>query len=119
MSDFPPWQVSYTPIVSMFLNWPPALRQLLASIWLFGILPPKVKDYQQMLLPVVEQLEKYAPGPDGEDLNVWDADTETHRDVRVLMALVLNDMQIHLHARVLSTACCALTARPLEGDGPR
>jgi hypothetical protein len=86
-------QVSYTPIVAMFLNWPPKLRQLLASIWLLGILPPKVQDYQQFLLPVVEQYEKHAPGPDGEDITVWDADTETYRDLRVVLALILNDIR--------------------------
>jgi hypothetical protein len=45
--------------VGIFLNWPPVLRSLLASIWMFRILPPKVLDYQQALLPIVEQLAKF------------------------------------------------------------
>ena len=77
----------------MFLNWPPDLRALLASIWLFGIMPPKVKDYQQMLLPVVEQFAKYQPGPQGEDLRVWDADTKTDLDGRLCVACILNDIR--------------------------
>ena len=81
LSSFHFSQVSYTPIVGMFLNWPPALRALLASIWMFGIMPPKVKDYQMMLTPVVEQFAKYAPGEDGKDMMVWAPKNhaETHR----------------------------------------
>jgi hypothetical protein len=86
-------QVSYTPIVGMFLNWPPVLRSLLASIWLFGIMPPKVKDYQQMLLPVVEQFAQYAPGPTGENLRVFDEDLGVHRDLRVMLAYIINDIR--------------------------
>jgi hypothetical protein len=86
-------QVSYTPIVGMFLNWPPGLRSLLASIWMFGILPPKCKDYQQMLLPVVQQLAKYIPGPTGEDLVTKDADTGTDLHLRVVLSHILNDIR--------------------------
>jgi hypothetical protein len=86
-------QVAYTPIVGMFLNWPPVLRSLLASMWMFGIMPPYVKDYQAMLRPVVEQFAQYAPGPTGEDLRVWDADTETNRDLRVVNATACNDVR--------------------------
>ena len=85
--------MSYTPIVGVFLNWPPVLHNLLASMWLFGVMPPKVKDYQQMLLPVVEDFAKYAPGPDGEDLRVYDADTEEERDNRVVCAEIMNDIR--------------------------
>ena len=77
----------------MFLNFPPVLRSLLASIWMFGIMPPKVKDYQQMLLPVVEQLAKFMPGPDGEDLRVWDADKEEWLDLRLILAQIINDIR--------------------------
>jgi hypothetical protein len=86
-------QVTYTPIVGLFLNWPPDLRSLLASIWMFGIMPPKVKDYQQMLLPIVEQLAKYAPGPTGEDLDVYDADTAADRALRLLLVSIMNDIR--------------------------
>jgi hypothetical protein len=77
----------------MFLNWPPVLRAMLASIWMFGILPPKCKDYQQMLLPVVEQLAEFAPGPDGVDLEVYDADSDKYRALRVMLAFILNDIR--------------------------
>jgi hypothetical protein len=77
----------------MFLNYPPILRNLLECIWLFGILPPHVKDYQQMLLPLVDQLAKYQPGPLGEDLTVYDADLEAETSHRLIMAFVLNDIR--------------------------
>jgi hypothetical protein len=86
-------QVAYTPIVGIFFNWPPVLRSLLASIWMFGILPPKVLDYQYALLPVVEQLAKHVPGPTGEDLRVWDADTQTYRYLRLIVAQIINDIR--------------------------
>lgn len=85
--------MTYTPIVGMFLNLPPVLRSLLSSIWMFGIMPPKVQDYQQMLLPVVEQFAKYAPGPTGEDLRVWDADTGIDEDLRIVIAQIMNDIR--------------------------
>ena len=86
-------QITYTPIVCEFLNWPPVLRSLLASLWMVGIMPPKVKDYQSMLLPVVEQLAKYIPGPTGEDLCVDDSDTGTNRPMRLVLAKIINDIR--------------------------
>jgi hypothetical protein len=85
--------VSYTPIVCEFLNWPPVLRSLLASLWMVGIMPPKVKDYQEMLKPVVEQFAKYAPGPTGEDMHVRDADTDSDRAMRLMLAKIINDIR--------------------------
>ena len=37
---------------------------LLGSIWLLGYMPPKVRNYQNMLRPLVDMFEKYAPGKD-------------------------------------------------------
>jgi hypothetical protein len=93
LSSFHFSQVSYTPIVGMFLNWPPALRALLASIWMFGIMPPKVKDYQMMLTPVVEQFAKYAPGEDGKDMMVWDEDLQKIMPKRIVAAIIINDIR--------------------------
>jgi hypothetical protein len=85
--------VTFTPIVGMFLNFPPILRSLLESIWLFGLMPPHVEDYQQMLLPVVEQFEQYQPGDLGEDLCFYDIDSAIERANRIIMALVINDIR--------------------------
>jgi hypothetical protein len=107
----------------MFLNWPPVLRSLLASIWMFGIMPPKVKDYQMMLLPVVEQFAKYAPGPTGEDLRLQDADTCTARALRLLLAILINDVRAvpngtcgkHPPCYVGSCNWCKQTGRRVHG----
>ncbi len=56
-------------------------------------MPPKVKDYQSMLLPVVVQLAKYIPGPTGEDLCVDDSDTGTNRPMRLVLAKIINDIR--------------------------
>ena len=43
---------------------------LLGSIWLLGYMPPKVKNYQNMLLPLVDMYAQFAPG--NEPVTVFD-----------------------------------------------
>jgi hypothetical protein len=90
---------------------------------MFGIMPPKVKDYQMMLLPVVEQFAKYAPGPTGEDLRLQDADTCTARALRLLLAILINDVRAvpngtcgkHPPCYVGSCNWCKQTGRRVHG----
>ena len=64
---------------------------ILQSVLLLGFLPPKCKNYQNMLLPVVEQFSRHGPGGDpivvrhpttGRDLKVFTVHAYNMNDVR-------------------------------------
>lgn len=60
---------TFTPITAKVLNYGGKMRGLLTNIVLLGFMPPNVKNYQNMLLPVVEMYAKRAPST-GEPLQV-------------------------------------------------
>ena len=75
--------VTWTPVTAKILNWPSGVRTLLGAIIMLAVFPPHVKDYDQMFLPIVEQLAKLAPRAAGltvNDITRW-----------VMMVLHLND----------------------------
>ena len=83
---------SYTPIALKCLSLPPKIRGLLASIWLVGCLPPKVKDYKSFLRPVVEAFARHAPGR--EPIRVHDASRGgAPAEVFVAIAWTVNDIR--------------------------
>ena len=83
---------SYTPIVLRFLNWPRQVRSRLGALKLAGWLPPKVRDYQNHLRPVAEQLQYYAPGS-GSPMRVHDAASGQEIDVYIELAWIQNDIR--------------------------
>jgi hypothetical protein len=62
-------------------------------------MPPKVKDYQAMLKPVVEMFAKYAPIT-GEPLVVDNADTGSPTNIWLMIAWTMNDI------RAIPTTTC-------------
>jgi len=60
---------TFTPITAKVLNYNGKMRGLLTNIVLLGFMPPGVKNYQNMLLPVVEMYAKRAPST-GKPLQV-------------------------------------------------
>ena len=83
--------VTYTPITAKVLNLPTHVRGRLGCIWLLGYLPPHVKNYQNMLKPMVEMFAKSAP--DKDPINVYDAHTKTHRNIWTVIAWITNDIR--------------------------
>jgi hypothetical protein len=83
--------VTYTPITAKVLNLPTHARSRLACIWLLGYLPPHVKNYQNMLLPMIEMFAKSAPGKD--PINVYDAHQGINRDIWTVIAWTTNDIR--------------------------
>jgi hypothetical protein len=76
--------VTWTPVTAKIMNWPSGVRSLLGAILMLAVFPPKVKNYDQMFLPIVEQLAELAPRT-GTGFTVNDV-------VRfVVMAIHLND----------------------------
>ena len=54
-------------------------------------MPPKVKNYENMLRPVVDQLAKHAPG--GEPIRVYNAATGEHEEWFLVLAFNMNDIR--------------------------
>lgn len=85
-------KISYTPIVAKLLNLPAALRSQMACFWLLGYMPPKVKDYQAMLHPVVDMFAARAPCT-GDPLDVWSAATDADQKLWAVCAWNINDIR--------------------------
>ena len=100
--------VSYTPVTAKLLNVAPDARGMLGSIWLLGFWPPKVKDYQAMLQPVVEMFAEHAPG--AEPIDVFDAHLGERRNKWLVMAQNNNDI------RGVPAATCGKAPPSLEGS---
>ena len=83
--------VTYTPITAKVLNLPTHARGRLACIWLLGFLPPNVKNYQNMLKPMVEMFAKSAPGK--EPIEVFDAHQGTNRKLWTVISWITNDIR--------------------------
>ena len=61
------------------------------SIWLLGYMPPKVKNYQNMLKPLVDMYAKYAPG--NQHIDVHDSHLGTSVKKWVICAFLTNDVR--------------------------
>ena len=85
-------RVTYTPITGKILNFSAKTRGLLQSILLLGYMPPKVKNKQNMILPVVEMFEKRCPRT-GRPLKVFDAYRQTTRKIYFVCAQIVNDLR--------------------------
>ena len=83
--------ISYTPLTAKLLNFPPLLRGMLSAIWLLGFLPPHVKNYQNMLLPMVDMFARRAPGE--EPVEVFDAHTGEDANKWLVIASLANDIR--------------------------
>ena len=81
---------------------------MLANIWLLGYLPPKVKNYQSMLQPLVDMFAKHAPG--GEPISVYDAHLDTEVDKFIVCAWLNNDI------RGVTNATCGKNPPALVGS---
>jgi hypothetical protein len=93
---------SWTPVTAKILNWPSGVRTLLGAIILLAVFPPHVRDYDQMFLPIVEQLAALAPKGPGftvKDIQRW-----------VMVAIHLND------TRGVPGGCCGSHAPALIGS---
>ena len=101
-------KVSYTPVTAKLMNMAADARGMLGSIWLLGFWPPKVKDYQAMLLPVVEMFAKHAPGE--EPIDVYDAHLKQRSNKWVVLAQNTNDI------RGVTPATCGKAPPSLVGS---
>ena len=96
---------TYTPITAKLLNYKLGMRGLLQSILLLGFMPPGVKNYQNMLLPVVEMFQRRCPY-NGEALTVFDAHRQAERQVHLVCAWIANDTRGVPHATCGKQAPC-------------
>jgi hypothetical protein len=64
---------------------------MLGAIWLLGYMPPKVKNYQSMLQPLVDMFAKHAPGE--TPIDVYDAYKEEDAQKWVVVAWLNNDIR--------------------------
>jgi hypothetical protein len=95
--------VTWTPVTAKIMNWPSGVRSLLGAILMLAVFPPHVKNYDQMFLPIVEQLAALAPRT-GTGFTVNDI-------VRfVVMAIHLND------TRGVPGGCCGSHAPCYNGS---
>ena len=86
--------VAYTPITAKLLNLPPEMRGLLTCIWLLGYMPPKVKDYQAMLQPVLDMIAEHAPDSEwGTPCAVHSVATGATEDLWFKLAWTVNDIR--------------------------
>lgn len=82
----------YTPITAKVLNYSCKVRGMLQSILLLGYMPPKVRNYQAMLKPVVEQFAKHSPVT-GVPVQVHDAFLARDRNIFLVCAWLNNDIR--------------------------
>jgi hypothetical protein len=61
-------------------------------MWLLGFMPPKVRNYQAMLQPVVEQFKAHAPVT-GEPIEVHNSASGEDQEVHVVMAAGVYDLR--------------------------
>ena len=57
--------ISYTPVTLNILNLPGELRGALGTMLLLGLFPPKIKDYNAMMRPIVDMFIDVGPGGAG------------------------------------------------------
>ena len=81
---------------------------MLANIWLLGYFPPKVKNYQSMLQPLVDMFAKHAPG--GEPITAYDAHLDMEVDKFIVCAWLNNDI------RGVPNATCGKSPPALVGS---
>ena len=68
-----------------------ACSGLLGSIWLLGYMPPRVRNYQNMLRPVVDMFAQYAPGKD--PMVIFDASLGVEVTKWLVCAVLVNDIR--------------------------
>jgi hypothetical protein len=83
--------LSPTPLTGLLLNFTPAIRNLLASVFLFGLVPGGIKDHQTMYYPWLKQFASYGPGTKG--ITVYDAHMERDRTFFLVIAVCVNDLR--------------------------
>lgn len=83
--------LSYTPVVFKFLNLPPSIRSRFGCLALVAFFPPRVKSYQDMLLPLVLNVAKFQPGR--ETITVFDAYQKEERHISLIVAPLINDIR--------------------------
>lgn len=83
--------LSPTPLTGLLLNFDPAIRGLLSSVFLFGLVPGSIKDYQAMYSPWLKQFKTYGPGTAG--ITVFDAHLGRERTFWLVIALCVNDLR--------------------------
>jgi hypothetical protein len=68
------------PIVAIVLNLPPYIRTKFAAMLLFGVMPPKVKDYDNLLRVMYQQCQTFMweSNPRGPGLSVFNGHTRQH-----------------------------------------
>ena len=74
---------SYTPVTLKILNLPGELRGALGTMLLLGLFPPKIKDYNAMMRPIVDMFIDVGPG--GAGARVGD------KVIYLALAWILND----------------------------
>ena len=95
--------VTYTPVTIKILNMFAGLRGALGTLVFIALFPPKVKDYNAMMRPIVDMLVDLAPGAEGLTL-------EDGTLIHVALAWILND------TRGVPTGCCGKQAPALIGS---
>jgi hypothetical protein len=84
--------VSYTPVTLKILNLPAGMRGALGTLLFVALFPPKVKNYNAMMRPIVDMLLDLAPGGDGI--------TVREKVSHIVLAWILND------TRGVPDCCC-------------
>jgi hypothetical protein len=84
--------VSYTPVTLKLLNMPGDMRGALGTMLFVALFPPKVKNYNAMMRPIVDMFIDLEPR--GRGIAVGD------KAIHVAVAWILND------SRGVPTTCC-------------
>jgi hypothetical protein len=93
--------VSYTPVTLKLLNLPGDMRGALGTMLFVALFPPKVKNYNAMMRPIVDMFVDLEPR--GRGIAVGD------QAIHVALAWILND------TRGVPTCCCGKQAPALCG----
>ena len=103
------------PVLLNIYNVPPWIRNLLTMIFMIGIMPPKCKNAQLYLEPIVEMFKKLGPAEDG--FLVVSPITGLTETWYAMVAFDLNDMrgvskgncQVQAPAKKMACNDCAVT----------
>jgi hypothetical protein len=88
--------ISYTPVTLKLLNLPGDMRGALGTMLFVALFPPKVKDYNAMMRPIVDMFIDLEPRGPGIPVG--------NQAIHVAVAWILND------TRGVPTCCCGKQA---------
>jgi hypothetical protein len=109
-SDGAEWKKNqtFTPLLAMVADWKLDMRNAQGAMWVLGVLPGHVQNYQSMHLPNARQLAEC--GPDGVGVPIVDAHDGTHHLAYVAVAFFINDLRGYYNATMGKKPPCNIGA---------